>query len=134
MTNTRFDGTIEFQETERQLSKNAPFGIDRFFLTIQFKGILKFDIFGVKGEVPIDSTEVFESHTTKRNLQRLVVKKYKEGAVDRMIKSVIISAIKNFKHNKECDIAEVEYNELISGINKYSIELNLKPKDFENRY
>lgn len=135
MANARFDGTLEFKEHERERHAHFPvsFREDLYFLTITIEGKISFDVMGLKGEVPITYHETFMGHHTKRDMQRLAVKKYEEGAVDKMMKRIIINAIKNFRYNQECDLAEDQYKALISNVKKYGIEMTLKPRDFEER-
>jgi hypothetical protein len=139
MANVRFQGTYEFEERDTCKWMNdrpQPRGFtempwDRYELRLIVKGEVEFEIGDLKDKISIDVYERFACQSDVATLRRDVVQQFKGGKVDKMIKEMIIKAINRFKFDKDCNLAEKEYEELISGVRKYGIEFTMKPKDLQ---
>lgn len=135
--NTRFTGTYELVERDRYSYLNdipdhrrpCPPYYGRYELNLKVKGEIEFQLGSLNGKIPLEDSEEFVCQENRGTMQREAINKFKDGGVDKMIKNMIIKAINRFRFDKECDLAEKEYEELLSGVKKHSIEFTIKQKD-----
>jgi peptide subunit release factor RF-3 len=142
MANTKFNGTFQFKEEDRMkpyrdaqrndgLARPMPHFFDQYALNLIVKGELEFKVGEIEGKLSIDNTEVFTESNYKTSLRSQAIVKINNRGVEKMIKEMIIDAIKKVRKDKDNKITEAEYDRLIANVNKYSIEMNLKTRDLK---